>query len=45
MDSMYCAGGLALQYFEILQVCILGVRIELDSRHGHIVEDAVENLA
>ena len=33
-----------LQYLEILQVCIFCVGVELDSRHGHIVEDAVENL-
>lgn len=37
--------GRTLQYFEILQVCILGVRVELYPRHGDIVEDAVEYLA
>jgi hypothetical protein len=26
-----------LQYLEILQVCILGVGVELDSRHGYII--------
>ena len=28
---------LTLQYLEILQICVLRVRIELDSRHGDIV--------
>ena len=36
--------GRTLQYLEILQVCIFCVRIELDARHGYIVEDAVEDL-
>jgi hypothetical protein len=32
-----------LQYLEILQICILGVGIELDSRHGHIIYAAVSD--
>jgi hypothetical protein len=40
------AGGWpTLQYLEILQIGIFCVGVELDSRHGHIVEDTVEDLA
>ena len=38
-------GRRTLQYLKVLQVCIFCVGVELDARHGHIVEDAVEDLA
>ena len=36
---------LTLQYLEVLQVCVFGVNIELDSGHRNIKVNAVENLA
>jgi len=34
-----------LQYLEVLYVGIFRIHVELDTRHGHVEEDAVENLA
>lgn len=36
---------LTLQDLEVLDVGVLGVDVELDARHGHVAEDAVEHLA
>lgn len=36
---------LTLQDFEVLDVGVLGVDVELDASHGEIAEDAVEHLA
>ncbi len=37
--------GLTLQHLEILYVGIFRIDVELDPRHEHISEDAVEDLA
>jgi hypothetical protein len=37
--------GRTLQDFEVLDVGIFGVDVELDARHGHVKEDAVVHLA
>ena len=38
-------GRRTLQDFEVLNVGIFGVDVELDARHGHVKEDAVVHLA
>ena len=46
LGSRPCAGKApTLQDLEILYVCILGIDVELDARHGNIEEDAVVDLA
>lgn len=44
----YCRQGrseeLTLQDLEVLDVCIFALDVELDTRHGHIEEDAVKDL-
>lgn len=34
-----------MEDLEVLQVCVLGIHIELDSGHGDIEVDTVEDLA
>lgn len=38
-------GGRTLQDFEVLDVGIFGVDVELDARHRHVKKDAVVHLA
>lgn len=37
--------GRTLEDFEVLQICIFGVDVELDSSHGDIKVDTIEDLA
>lgn len=45
LDEEGCGWRLTLQDLEVLDVCIFGVDVKFDSGHGHIEEDAVEDLA
>lgn len=43
VDSMTCEG--VLKDFEVLNVCVFSIDIELDAAHGHIQVDRVKYLA
>lgn len=44
-DRLAPGGRLTLEYLEVLQVCVLGINVELDPGHRDVEIDAVEDLA